>query len=100
MDRTYALAIGSAFVAALALASAKAQEAAKEGVGDPNRSVACYGISRAGENDCAIAGRNACAGQGGIDFDGQAYRMTSAGECMAEGGSLNPYDGVNPKKKA
>lgn len=99
MDRTRTLAVSSAFAAALALATAAAQEAAKDDAADGRKAVACYGISLAGDNDCAIAGQNACAGQAGTDFDGQAYRMTAADECLALDGALSPFDGVNPKRK-
>ena len=36
--------------------------------------VKCYGISKAGENDCAnAAGTHSCAGQATVDYDGGEY---------------------------
>ena len=62
--------------------------------------VKCYGISKAGQNDCAnAAGTHSCAGQSTLDFDGGEWKAVSSAEkCSAEGGSLEPYEGVNPAK--
>ena len=99
MNRTHILALSGALAAALELVSAAAQEAAKDGAADPTRAVACYGIAAAGENDCAVPGQNACAGQAGTNFDGRSFRLTTAKDCEALGGAPAPFDGVNPKKK-
>ena len=59
--------------------------------------VRCYGISKAGENDCAnLAGTHSCAGQSTIDYHGGDWKtMTSASSCKAAKGSLRPYDDFN-----
>ncbi len=54
----------------------------------------CYGIAKAGENDCK-AGAHACKGHSTVDFDGQSFKMVPAGTCVdmvVEGhqGSLEP----------
>ena len=49
----------------------------------------CYGITKAGQNDCASAdGSHSCAGQAAkanAPFD---WKMTVKGECEKEGGTL------------
>lgn len=48
----------------------------------------CYGISRAGKNDCA-AGPLGCAGESKIDSDKHAWMQLPKGSCVRiVGGSL------------
>ncbi len=62
--------------------------------------VKCYGIAKAGENDCANkAGTHSCAGQSSIDFDGGDWKVSATGaECKDAGGQTSAFDGVNPMK--
>ena len=42
----------------------------------------CYGISKAGENDCAnAAGTHSCAGNSTVNYDGQDWKYTAKGTC-------------------
>lgn len=60
----------------------------------------CYGITKAGGNDCASSGNNSCAGTQKADYDGKAWKYVAKGTCvttkvtLANGtvrmGSLNP----------
>lgn len=74
MDRrTACLAIAGSLVTALAMSSAPAvADEAKE---------KCFGIALAGQNDCASAGGNACAGQSKADFDKMAWKIVPKGTC-------------------
>ena len=57
----------------------------------------CYGVSLAGENDCAnLAGTHSCAGQSTVDWDGGEWKLVPEGSCEDMGGSLEAYEGVNP----
>lgn len=50
----------------------------------------CYGIAKAGKNDCG-AGEIACAGQSKIDGDKMAWLAMPKGTCeKIVGGSLKP----------
>ncbi len=56
----------------------------------------CYGISMAGENDCAAAGHS-CAGHSTADFAGTDFKEVPKGTCtdmVVDGhqGSLEPMD--------
>ena len=66
------VAVASAFAAAMAAhattASAQAQEK-------------CYGVSLAGENDCAAGPGTTCAGTSTVDYQGNAWTLVDAGTC-------------------
>ncbi|MEZ5690648.1 MAG: DUF2282 domain-containing protein [Rickettsiales bacterium] len=49
----------------------------------------CYGIAKAGKNDCASAnGSHSCAGQAKADNDKNEWKYVEAGSCEKEGGSV------------
>lgn len=55
----------------------------------------CYGVSLAGENDCAAGPGTTCAGTSTIDYQGNAWSLVPAGTCtqyssMAEGDMMLP----------
>lgn len=63
----------------------------------------CYGVSLAGENDCAAGPGTTCAGTSTVDYQGNAWTLVDAGTCaeielpeMADGtprtGSLEELD--------
>lgn len=70
--RTAGLTIAGSLLSALALSTVPA---AAEGT------EKCYGISLAGQNDCASTGGNSCAGTSKVDFDKQAWKLVPAGTC-------------------
>ena len=41
----------------------------------------CYGIAKAGKNDCASTGNNSCAGTTKADADPRAWIYVPAGYC-------------------
>jgi len=48
----------------------------------------CYGIAKAGKNDCASTGNNSCAGTSRADGDRGAWMYVPAGLCeKIDGGS-------------
>ena len=77
-------AITSALASALALglagpaaAQAKAKAKAKE---------KCYGIAKAGQNDCAnLSGSHSCAGQSKVEMAADEWRYVAAGTCKEKG---------------
>jgi len=68
------LAVAGAFAAALGMTGqavpANAQEAVK-----------CYGVSLAGENDCAAGPGTTCAGTSTVDYQGNAWTLVKTGTC-------------------
>jgi uncharacterized membrane protein len=50
----------------------------------------CYGIAKAGHNDCASTGNNSCGGTSKANGDPRAWIYVPAGYCeRIVGGSLN-----------
>ncbi len=45
------------------------------------KSEKCYGIAKAGKNDCAATGNNSCAGHSKVDADKKAWIFVPAGYC-------------------
>lgn len=41
----------------------------------------CFGISLAGENDCAAGPGTTCAGTSTVDYQGNAWTLVPAGTC-------------------
>ena len=51
----------------------------------------CYGVAKAGKNDCASTGNSSCAGTSKKDGDKKAWLYVPAGYCeRIVGGSLQP----------
>jgi uncharacterized membrane protein len=48
----------------------------------------CYGIAKAGQNDCA-GGKHACAGQSTVDKDPVSWKYVEKGSCEKLGGKLS-----------
>jgi uncharacterized membrane protein len=49
----------------------------------------CYGIAKAGQNDCANAsGTHACAGESKADLSLEDWKYTAKGSCEKLGGKL------------
>jgi uncharacterized membrane protein len=83
-------AVAAAVSATTTVANAQAQEK-------------CFGISLAGQNDCAAGPGTTCAGTSTVDYQGNAWTLVDAGTCaeielpaMADGtprqGSLEELD--------
>lgn len=45
----------------------------------------CYGISLAGQNDCAAGPGTTCAGTSTVDYQGNAWKLVPAGDCVKYG---------------
>ena len=97
--------VASAFAAA-ALAACGGSESTSSSSGDATITeasasgelVECYGISLAGENDCAAGPGTSCEGTSTVDYQGNAWTLVPAGTCetteVAGGrkGSLSELD--------
>lgn len=86
-----------------AVAAAVAATGATTHSADAQAREKCYGISLAGQNDCAAGPGTTCAGTSTVDYQGNAWTLVPAGTCadmdlpeMADGtartGSLEPLD--------
>lgn len=43
----------------------------------------CYGVSLAGENDCAAGPGTSCAGTSTVDYQGNAWKLVPEGTCTS-----------------
>jgi uncharacterized membrane protein len=80
------LTAGAAAFAAPSAPAFDAQDAEKE---------KCYGVSRAGQNDCAAGPGTSCAGTSTRDWQGNAWKLVPKGTCTRietprGNGSLTP----------
>jgi len=76
----------SSILGALALAATSAHAGP---VAQPNNSEKCYGVARAGHNDCA-AGIHSCAGQSTKNMDKSSFVYLPEGACgKLAGGSTS-----------
>ncbi len=46
-----------------------------------NEMEKCYGVSLAGQNDCAAGPGTTCAGTSTVDYQGNAWTLVPAGTC-------------------
>lgn len=73
MKKTFSsLAIAAAAVTAVGAMSVPSAHAAKE---------KCYGVAKAGQNDCAAGPGTSCAGTSSVDYQGNAWKLVPAGTC-------------------
>ncbi len=49
----------------------------------------CFGIAKAGQNDCSTAGHS-CAGQAKADNGADEWKFVAKGTCEKAGGKLTP----------
>ena len=75
------LIVSSAFASVLALGLIGAVSAQGTGTAQGGKEK-CYGIAKAGQNDCAnLAGSHSCAGQAKVDSDPGEWRYVAKGTC-------------------
>jgi len=87
---TRASAIHAAIAALLAMGTASATPA--HDTPAPAGTEKCYGIAKAGQNDCGTA-KHGCATQGKVDRDPEDWKGVEKGTCLKLGGKLE-----TPKK--
>ena len=81
-------AIAAILMTTLAAGAASAQSAAKP-------MEKCYGVSKAGKNDCKAGAGTSCAGTSKADYQKNAWKLVPAGTCAKiktpkGNGSLTP----------
>jgi uncharacterized membrane protein len=70
------LAVACAFSAALSLVAASDKAAAE---GDMEK---CFGVAKAGTNDCAAGKGTTCAGTSKLDYQGNSWKLVPKGTCL------------------
>lgn len=80
---------------AIALAASVTAGLATAPVAAAGAKEKCYGVSKAGKNDCAASPGTSCAGTSTRDYQGNAWRYVDKGSCVKiktpkGNGSLKP----------
>ncbi len=76
------ISMGSLAVAVATLAAGAAVAQQPRAQGQQNAQMEkCYGVARAGQNDCAAGPGTTCAGTSTRDYQGNAWKMVAAGTC-------------------
>lgn len=79
--------VGAAFAAAL-YGGYKSVQAFSRKSQAADAAEQCFGIAKAGENDCTTA-QHACNGQSTVDFDPTDFKLVPKGTCVKLGGKLS-----------
>jgi uncharacterized membrane protein len=88
----------NAFAATAVLASLTAAAASASPVKQQAGQEKCFGIAKAGQNDCASGAGTTCAGSSHKSYAGNNYKYVAKGTCTAINtpkgrGSLSPIKG-------
>lgn len=80
------VALAAGITAGLTMTPAAAQSGGKE---------KCYGVAKAGKNDCAAGPGTSCSGTSARDYQGDAWKLVDKGSCVKiktpkGNGSLTP----------
>lgn len=70
--------LAAAAILALMGGAAMAQDGAKKAASTEK----CYGVAKAGHNDCKAGAGTTCAGTSKVDYDGKAFKEVPAGTCV------------------
>lgn len=81
--------------AAFAMALATTAAASSLHAADAPKTEKCYGVAKAGKNDCKAGAGTSCAGTSKANYQGDAWKLVKAGTCTSiqtpKGfGSLSP----------
>jgi uncharacterized membrane protein len=61
--------------------SIAAVQASAEPAGKPAPMEKCYGVAKAGQNDCKAGAGTTCAGTSQANYQGNAWKLVPAGTC-------------------
>ena len=81
-----AAALAGVYAASTGIASAQTASASAAPKAEKEK---CYGVAKAGQNDCASAnGSHSCSGQSTVDSDKNEWKYVAKGTCEKAGGKL------------
>jgi uncharacterized membrane protein len=78
MNRRHSIAVTAFALAAIASGAAIAQDKGASIKGEKEK---CYGVAKAGQNDCAAGPGTTCAGTSKVDYQGNAWKYVAKGTC-------------------
>jgi uncharacterized membrane protein len=75
--RMTGLAVSCAFAAALGIVTSSQSVGAAD-----DATEKCYGVAKAGENDCKAGAGTSCAGTSKVDYQGDSWKLVPKGTCL------------------
>ena len=78
MNHRLSLAATAFALAAVTAGAALAQDKGASIKGEKER---CYGVAKAGQNDCEAGPGTTCAGTSKVDYQGNAWKYVAKGTC-------------------
>ena len=90
------LALAAAVAATATIAATTAAPTAAIAAANKPAMEKCYGVAKAGKNDCKAGAGTSCAGTSHVNYQGDAWKLVKAGTCTKiktpKGlGSLTPH---------
>ncbi len=79
-----------------AVVNTEAAEPTEVAAAEAGEKEKCYGVSLAGQNDCAAGPGTSCAGTSTVDYQGNAWTYVDTGSCEPAGGSLTAVADNDP----
>jgi uncharacterized membrane protein len=73
----------ASLAASLALSLAALTSVAAHAADAPKATEKCYGVAKAGQNDCAAGAGTSCAGTSSADYQGDAWTLVDKGTCTS-----------------
>jgi uncharacterized membrane protein len=78
MNRRQSLAATAFLLASVTAGAALAQDKGAPAKGEMEK---CYGVAKAGQNDCQAGPGTTCAGTSKVDYQGNAWKFVPKGTC-------------------
>ena len=78
MNRRQSIATAAFALAAVVAGAAMAQDKGASIKGEKEK---CYGVAKAGQNDCQAGPGTTCAGTSKVDYQGNAWKYVPKGTC-------------------
>ncbi|HQR20534.1 MAG TPA: DUF2282 domain-containing protein [Burkholderiaceae bacterium] len=78
MKHRHSIAVTAFALAAVAAGAAMAQDKGMAKAGEKEK---CYGVAKAGQNDCQAGPGSTCAGTSKVDYQGDAWKFVAKGTC-------------------
>ncbi|HJV43867.1 DUF2282 domain-containing protein [Caulobacter sp.] len=78
MNRTASAALAAVFALSTGAAMAAQSNMPMEKKGETEK---CYGVAKAGQNDCKAGAGTSCAGTSKADYQADAWKMVPKGTC-------------------
>lgn len=81
-SKTLSVTLSAIALAALSSGAVMAQDKMDGEKAKSTEREKCYGVSKAGQNDCAAGPGTSCAGTSKVDFQGNAWKYVPKGTCV------------------